>query len=142
MKTSYKTLFAGLMVSGFMAFSSAASAATSPETVAGATTVDTEQAKALWQDGAAMLDTRKDSDWDAAHIPEAIHLDRKNPAKYNEAAVAAEIAKDEPVISYCNGHSCLRSAKTAADLVKWGYTKVYYYRDGLPAWMSAGNSIE
>ena len=142
MKTCYKKISTGFITAGFLAFSSFAIAVDSPETVAGATTVDTAQAKVLWQDGASVIDSRKQSDWDAGHIPEALHLDRKNASVYNQAAVEAMIGKNDPVVSYCNGHSCLRSSKTAADLVQWGYTKVYYYRDGLPAWTSAGNPIE
>lgn len=119
-----------------------AQAAVSPTSVAGATTVDTATAKQLWEDGAAFLDTRQTSDWDAGHIPEAIHADQKNPGVYNPDYIADKTPRDAAIVCYCNGHSCLRSSKAAEDLVKWGFTKVYYYRDGFPAWKDAGNPVE
>ena len=60
----------------------------------------------------------------------------------NENALAAEVKKDEPVVFYCNGHSCMRSSKASAMAVGWGWKKVYYYRDGFPAWKAAGNPVE
>ena len=115
----------------------------SPTSVPGATTVDTDQAKQLWLDGAGFLDPRKDADWNAGHIPEAVHLDIKDKTKYNQANVEKAFPdKSAPIVAYCNGHSCHRSSHAAADLVKWGYKKVYYYRDGFPAWKAAGNPVE
>ena len=112
----------------------------SPMNVEGATTVDTAKAHELFNQEVAFVDARKDSDWDAGRIPGAIHLDVKKAL--NENALAAEVKKDEPVVFYCNGHSCMRSSKASAMAVGWGWKKVYYYRDGFPAWKAAGNPVE
>lgn len=112
----------------------------SPLTVAGATTVDTAKARALFDQGVAFVDARKDSDWEAGRIPGAIHLDVKKAL--TEEALAAEVKKDEPVVFYCNGKKCHRSSKASAMAVGWGWKKVYYYRDGFPAWKAAGNPVE
>lgn len=112
----------------------------SPEAVAGATTVDASKAKALFDDGVAFLDVRKDKDWDAGRVPDAIHIELK--AKLSESSMGAEVKKDESVVVYCNGTSCLRSSKAAAMAVSWGYTKVYYFRNGFPAWKAAGYPVE
>lgn len=112
----------------------------SPETVSGATTVDAAQAKQLFDNEALFIDTRKDKDWDAGRIPGAEHLDVK---KALTAESLAELAgKDEAIVMYCNGHKCLRSSKAAAMAVEWGYSKVYYFRDGFPAWKAAGYPVE
>lgn len=121
-------------------FCSTLFAAESPATVAGATTIDTGQALALFDQEVAFVDVRKDSDWDAGRIPGAIHLDVKKAL--SEESLASEVKKDEPVVFYCNGHNCLRSSHAATNAVKWGWKKVSYYRDGFPAWKTAGNPVE
>jgi len=49
---------------------------------------------------------------------------------------------EEKIVIYCNGASCLRSSKACVKAVEWGYKKVYYYRDGFPAWKAAGHPVE
>jgi rhodanese-related sulfurtransferase len=112
----------------------------SPVTVDGAATVDTAQARALFDQEAAFVDIRRDSDFEAGRIPGAIHIELKK--KFNADSLEAEVSKDEPVVFYCNGHSCLRSSQASEMAVGWGFTKVHYYRDGFPAWKAAGNPVE
>ncbi len=127
----------------FFAFFSAAAQASdvSPMEIKGATTVDAHAAKALFDAEALFVDVRKDSDWDAGRVPGAVHLDNKK-GKFTEAALSAEIGKDDQVVIYCNGEKCPRSAKGCEDAVSWGFTRVYYFRDGFPAWKSAGYPVE
>lgn len=120
--------------------SSAYAGKTSPETVNGATTVNTVKAKSLFDNEVLFLDVRKDSDWDAGRVPGAIHIELKK--KLNEVSLSAEIKKDEAVVIYCNGPSCLRSSKASKMVVGWGFSKVYYYRDGFPAWKAASYPVE
>ena len=47
--------------------------------------------------------------------------------------------KDEEVVIYCHGPSCGHSSIACANAVSWGYTKVYYFRDGFPGWKAAGH---
>lgn len=124
----------------FVMIASPVMADESPLTVEGATTVDTAKARELFDAEVAFVDARKDSDWDAGRIPGAIHLDVKRAL--TEESLAAEVKKDEPVVFYCNGHHCKRSAHASAKAVGWGWKKVYYYRDGFPAWKAAGNPVE
>lgn len=112
----------------------------SPQEVAGATTVDSEQAKALFEQGVSFIDVRKEIDWVAGRIPHAVHLElrhRFTPERLRRAA-----APDEPVVFYCNGPECPRSSIAARQAVAWGYRRVYYYRDGFPAWRNAGYPVE
>lgn len=49
--------------------------------------------------------------------------------------------KDRPMVFYCLGEKCVyswRAAESAADL---GYTNLYAYRGGIPAWKAAGYPI-
>lgn len=113
----------------------------SPENVPGATTIDAAQAKELWLKGATFIDTRKNSDWDAGRVPGALHINIKKP-EFNSDNLAMFVAKDQPVISYCNAEKCHRAAKGAKKLVSFGYTKVYYFRSGFPSWKNAGYPYE
>ena len=133
-------LFTYFALAVTLAFSAPALAADSPTEVPGATTVDTAKAKELFDKEALFLDVRKDSDWDAGRIPGAEHLELKKV--FTADSLGGLIKKDEPVVIYCNGHSCLRSSAASASAVGWGFSKVYYYRDGFPAWKGAGLPVE
>lgn len=115
-------------------------AADSPETVAGASTVDGAKAKALFDKGAVFVDSRTDKDWGAGRIPGAVHLELSKV--FTEASLGAKAKKDQDVVMYCNGVSCLRSSEAAAKAVGWGYKKVHYYRLGFPDWKAAGYPVE
>lgn len=115
--------------------------ALSPLSVDGAKTVTTEQAKALFDEEVLFVDVRKTSDWDVGRVPGAVHLDIKK-GKFNEQNLGEEITKGDKVVIYCNGAKCMRSSKGAKAAVSWGFTEVYYYRDGFPAWKLAGYPVE
>ncbi|MCG8428964.1 MAG: rhodanese-like domain-containing protein [Chromatiales bacterium] len=136
MKTIAKICTAAL----FMFASAATIAAEAPMSVDGTTYVDAAQAKALFDQGAAFVDPRRNSEFEAGRIPDAIHLELKSA--FNEAALADNVQKDEPVVFYCNGAKCPRSAKCSEMALNWGYSKVYYFRDGFPAWKAAGYPVE
>ena len=133
--------FSPLMVLLLAFFVNTAMAASlSPENIDGATTVDAAKAKQLFDSGAAFVDTRRNSDWDAGRIPDAIHLELKS--NYTEASLSGEVSKGEPMVCYCNGHKCKRAAACSKKAVSWGFSKVYYFRDGFPAWKAAGYPVE
>lgn len=112
----------------------------SPKTVDGATTVDTAQARELFDNEALFVDVRKNSDWDAGRIPGAVHLELKKV--FSEETLSAEAKKDEQIVIYCNGESCMRSSEGSVKAVGWGFSKIHYYRDGFPAWKAAANPVE
>lgn len=127
-------------ISGMGTLSTAMAAEVSPETVAGATSVDANMAKSLFDQGVLFVDVRKDSDWDAGRIPGAEHLELKKI--YDEASLAELMGKEEAVVIYCNGPKCMRSSEASAKAVSWGFKKVYYFRGGYPDWVAAGFPIE
>lgn len=123
----------------FMAIQAAASDV-SPLEVEGAVTIDAQKAKELFDTGLLFVDTRKDSDWEAGRIPDAEHLELKSV--FSEASLSEIASKDQPLVFYCNGEHCMRSSKACAMAVAWGFRKVYYFRDGFPAWKTAGYPVE
>ena len=135
----FRNVFAILTVF-FLATGFAMAKEESPQTVDGATTIDAAKAKALFDDGALFVDVRKDKDWAAGRIPDAEHLDVKS--KYTEESLGQHAKKDERVVLYCNGASCMRSSNASKMAVDWGYKNVYYFRLGFPAWKAAGYPAE
>ena len=112
----------------------------SPETVDGAKSINAQEAKSLFNQGVIFVDVRKDSDWEAGRIPGAEHLDLES--NYSEEALLAVVSKDDPVVIYCNGIFCLRSSEAAKKAVKWGYQKIYYFREGYPSWKQSDYPVE
>lgn len=112
----------------------------SPTNVTGAITVDAKKAKALFDKGVIFVDVRSNKDYAAGRIPDSVHIELKKI--YNKDSLGKHVKPGDAVVIYCNGHSCLRSSKAAAQAVSWGYNKVYYFRDGYPSWKSAGFPVE
>ena len=104
--------------------------------VEGATEIDVTAAKALFDRGVTFVDVRSTGAYKEGHIPGSVHLDlytalsAENLAEYG--------AKDEEVVFYCFGESCYRSAHACAKAITWGFTRVYYFAGGFPAWKEAG----
>ncbi len=142
MRTPSRFLTAMLMMSSllFIQTDALAKKKLSPETVAGATTVNTEEAKELFDKGITFIDVRSNRDWEAGRIPGAIHIELKKV--YSLETLSAVVDSDQPVVIYCNSSGCMRSSKACAQAVEWGYSKVYYYRLGYPDWKSSGLAIE
>lgn len=114
--------------------------ASAPDNVEGATTVSVDEAYDLFEQDLPFVDVRKPSDFDSGRVPGAHSLDLKEA--FSEATLAEVVGKDDPVVFYCNGAACERSSVACAKAVSWGYTKVYYFRDGFPGWDDAGLPIE
>lgn len=112
----------------------------SPLTIAGAVTIDAQQAKKLFDEGVTFIDVRKNKDWDAGRIPGAEHIELKKI--FTNKSLSEIVKKDQKVVIYCNGAKCLRSSIASASAVKWGFKKVNYFRDGIPAWIAAKYPVE
>lgn len=138
-------MFQAIRIVGLVALLSTLSTALaeekiSPMTVPGAKTVTAAEAKGLFDQGGLFVDVRNDKDWEAGRIPDALHLDLHKG--FDEAALTKAAKKEEPVVFYCNGEKCLRSSEASAKAVGWGFSKVYYFRDGFPGWKAAGYPVE
>ena len=112
----------------------------SPNVVKGTETVDAQKAKSLFDRGVLFVDVRTGKDWDAGRIPGAEHIELN--AKYSEDSLGKVAKKDQELVLYCNGPKCMRSSEASEKAVAWGYSKVYYFRDGFPAWQGAGFPVE
>jgi rhodanese-related sulfurtransferase len=66
------------------------------------------------------------------HIPGAYHLSIRSDFK--EQNLHAIVKKDQPAVIYCNGISCMGSSIATQKAIKWGWTNIFYYREGIKDW--------
>ncbi|MDH5444066.1 MAG: rhodanese-like domain-containing protein [Gammaproteobacteria bacterium] len=136
-------LSTSMLVMSSLAFAPASALAAkkvSPKKVSGAVTVSAKKAKQLFDKGVVFVDVRKDKDYAAGRVPDAVHIELKKV--YSKDTLGKVVKPGQAVVIYCNGHSCLRSSKAAKQAVSWGFNKVYYFRDGFPAWKKSGYPVE
>jgi rhodanese-related sulfurtransferase len=141
------TLFAAtLFATALPAF-----AAATPESLNGATVVNADKAKELMGSGAKMIDTRVAAEYADAHIKGAINVPYKEKsakaADFDATQDSFDLSKlpadkNAALIMQCNGAECWKSYKGAAVAIKGGYKKVYWFRDGIPAWKAKGFPVE
>jgi rhodanese-related sulfurtransferase len=114
---------------------------TAPLKVPGAITIGTETARLLHNKGYPFVDVRGMKHFGNGHIPGAIHL-----AIHSEEFTAENLRKvaekDQLVVFYCNGITCMGSSIASEKAVKWGWKQVAYYRTGIPHWQEQGLAIE
>ena len=89
------------------------------------------------QEGAQLIDVREDNEWQAGHAKNAVHLgrgiiERDITGKYPD--------KSTELILYCGGG--FRSALSADNLQKMGYTNVASMAGGWRAWKEANAPVE
>lgn len=106
-----------------------------PKSVKGAITIDTEYAKKLMNQCVVFIDVRSAENYKEGHIQSAVHLDLKKGL--TESTLLSVVEKDQPVVFYCNGNMCQRSALASGKAIAWGWESVYYYRSGFPGWQKA-----
>jgi rhodanese-related sulfurtransferase len=114
-------LIAGALFASYMA----------PERVPGAQTIDSETAYAMFQKNVKFIDVRPERFVLEGKVKNAYHLYVDEFSKQKLNAIAAT---KEEIVVYCNGLGCPLSAEAILKAVGYGYTKIYYYRDGYPAW--------
>jgi len=95
-------------------------------------------------DAAGLIET-------VTQIPELILIDSRIPADHREGFIEGSVSLPDtdtdcdslagivpalttPLLFYCNGIKCGRSATTAAIAVACGYTRVYWFRNGMEEW--------
>ena len=108
--------------------------------VEGAVKIEVAGAKALFDRRVVFIDTRSNGPYSRGHIPNAINLHTfTNLTKENLSEL---VDPDDEVVFYCGGEDCPLSPNACAMALVWGYTKVYYFAAGYPAWKDAGYPVE
>ncbi len=94
--------------------------------------VSRAEAREMLDGGAQLVDVRADHEWEAGHLPGAVHIPLADLHQR-----AGEIDKDRPVILYCRGGNRSSMATTALaeagyDAVKLAEGAVGWEKEGLP----------
>src|SRR5215469_678416 len=84
-----------------------------------------------------LVDVREESEFGRGHLPGAIHLSKGVIERDIEKAIPD---KSAPVVLYCGGG--FRSALSADNLQKMGYTNVLSMDGGWRGWKEAGYPVE
>lgn len=110
--------------------------------LAGVRVIDSDQLKAWIDQGKTMLlvDSRVASEYKEGHLPGAVNLPEPAMEKLRD-----RLPRDRklPIVFYCNGWpECKKSHEACTKALQWGYTEVYWFREGTPAWREKGYPIE
>jgi rhodanese-related sulfurtransferase len=92
------------------------------------------EAREMLAGGAQLVDVRADHEWEAGHLPGAVHI-----ALPELPARAEEIDKDRPVILYCRGGN--RSTMATVALAEAGYDAAKL-SEGAVGWEEEGLPFE
>ena len=98
--------------------------------------VGTEGAKAIFEeDGALFIDARPKRLFDQGSIAGALLIPDTHFERYQ-----GRLPRDvhQPVVIFCQGYKCDKSAIVAQEMKKLGYTHITLYPAGYPAWKAAG----
>ncbi len=110
-----------------------------PEKIEGAHTISTVTAKLLFDKGYYFVDVRGLDDFKIGHIPGAYHLSIKSD--FDEQNLSAIVKKTQPVVIYCNGILCMGSSIAIKKAIDWGWSNIFYYREGIRDWKQQGYSV-
>jgi rhodanese-related sulfurtransferase len=87
--------------------------------------------------GFVLVDVREESEWNAGHIPGAMHLGKGVIERDIEQKIPDA---DKEIVLYCGGG--FRSALAAENLQRMGYTNVISMDGGWRGWKEAGYPVE
>ena len=111
-----------------------------PESIKGAWTISTATAKLLLDKGYPFIDVRGADDFKIGHIPGAYHLSIRND--FDELNLISIVEKNQPVVIYCNGILCMGSSVAAKKAIDWGWSNVFYYREGIKDWIQQSYAVQ
>ena len=100
--------------------------------------ITTAQAKTLFDEGTTFLDARLAREYAAEHIRFALHLDSNELGSPEASAVLSKLTPTQRLVIYCGGGDCHASHNLAIFLQQAGYTSLHIFKDGFPAWKTAG----
>ena len=115
---------------------------TTPDALKGVTRVSAEEVVELGKQNVTIVDTRSQKEYDSEHVRGAVlasYVEKSlkeidfDVAKDDFSALQ-KLPKDKPLVFFCNGPECWKSYKASRAAVAAGYSKVYWFRGGIPEW--------
>jgi rhodanese-related sulfurtransferase len=115
-----------------------------PDAVKGLTRVGAEEVAELARQSVPIIDTRTQKEFDNEHLRGAVlapyvekslkEIDFDATKDDFSAFKTLALAKDKPLVFLCNGPECWKSYKASRAALAAGYTKIYWFRGGMPEW--------
>lgn len=96
--------------------------------------VKPSEAQEMLQAGATFLDVRENSEWNAGHVPGAVHVPATNVA----AQAPKRLPKGRPVVVACRTGA---RSKGATRMLREKGIEAYNLSGGLTAWESSGGRV-
>lgn len=131
--------------------SMSALAVETPTSLAGATLVNAEQAKAAMDKGALVFDVRTANEYAEGHIKGAKNIPYKEKsakaADFDASQDSFDLSKlpsdkNTKMVLQCNGPDCWKSYKASVVAIKAGYKGILWFRTGFPEWKAKGYPVE
>ena len=121
-----------------------------PETERTAPDISTAELRGILAERSATLfDARPRREFAISHIPGAVNVaPRPGMPPHRYVSDVAEIGRllggerGRAIILYCNGPTCGKSRRLAAELAAAGYTNVRRYQLGAPGWRLLGGAMQ
>ena len=108
-----------------------------------------ELRRILRDDSATLFDARPPREFAIGHIPGAVNVaPRPGMPPHRYISDVAEIGRllngdrGRPLVLYCNGPTCGKSRRLAAELIAAGYSSVRRYQLGAPGWRLLGGAMQ
>ena len=137
------------LVSAFalaVGFSGAVMAAETPATLAGTKLVNAAEVKKMLDSGVPVIDTRVAAEYAEKTIKGAKSVPYKEKSAKDAGFDASQdqfdlsklpADKAAPVVFFCNAGECWKSYKASVVAAKAGYSKINWFRGGMPEWVAA-----
>lgn len=122
-------------------------AAETPTSLAGVKVINADEAKKLSDSGVPMIDTRVAAEYAEKTIKGAKSVPyREKSAKATNFDASldqfdlSKLPSDKaaPIVFFCNAGECWKSYKASVVAQKAGYTKINWFRGGMPEWTAKG----
>lgn len=125
-----------ILLSGFVCSLAISAPPPSPENIPGTIKIDAEQLIELVTEQANIhiIDSRIPSDREHGFIEGSINLPDIDTTCETLSWIIPK--PTSPVIFYCNGPDCGRSAVAAKRAIKCQYKTIYWFRGGFEEWLS------
>lgn len=120
-----------------------------PTQLPGARVVTAQDVKGLLDQGALLVDTRTESEFNAKHMPRAVLASYGEKSIKDVAFQAAQddfsaldrLDKSARIIFSCTGAECWKAYKASRLALERGFKAVHWFRGGLSEWESAGQAV-
>ena len=144
-KRSYLKFFSAFALS--IGLAAPLLAAETPATLKGATVVSAADVNKMLSSGVPVIDTRVAAEYAEKTIKGAKSVPYKEKSakdinfdatqdQFDLSKLPAD--KAAPIVFFCNAGECWKSYKASVVAMKAGYTKINWFRGGLPEWLKAG----